>query len=113
MLWKGKPRAWHGSEREVAQSLTPLAGDSDSLAFAINRLRAVAGVSFGAGSETAVLWDSRRGSRKPLALPPLAGDSDSAARAINDAGQVAGFSGGDDRHTAVLWRTSGRPGHGR
>jgi uncharacterized membrane protein len=108
VLWSHEPRAWHSREREVAQTLPPLDGDADSLAFAINGLGAVAGVSFGAGSETAALWDLRHATRKPVALLPLPGDADGAARAINDAGQVAGFSAGDDGHTAVLWQTRGR-----
>jgi uncharacterized membrane protein len=110
VLWSHEPRAWHSREREVAQTLPPLDGDTDSLAFAINGVGDVAGVSFGTETETAVAWD-RKGSPKPL--PGLPGDSASSARAINDAGQVAGFSAGDDRHTAVLWHARGRPRHGR
>jgi uncharacterized membrane protein len=85
--------------------LSPLQGDHDSIARAVNSHGLAAGTSAGQGRPLAVIWD-RRGQPRPL--QPLPEDYSSEAAGINDRGEVVGTSHGAAT-SAVRWDRDGRP----
>ena len=89
----------------IITNLSPLTGNSDSQAKAINNASQVVGSSFAGGVETATLWSGGNAT----ALAAVTGYSGSQARAINDSGLVVGESmkltgiGLNTTGVATLW----------
>jgi probable HAF family extracellular repeat protein len=86
----------------VVQDLGLLAGDSSSVAWAINEIGDVVGWSMGPNGTRAFVFTNAGGM---VALPGLPNRPRSVARDINDAGVVVGSAnaGGTDLGHAVLW----------
>ena len=86
----------------VVEDLGALAGDTSSVAWAINANGDVVGSSMGQAGTRAFLYTNAGGM---VALPGLPGRPRTLARDINDAGVVVGSAnaGGTDLGHAVLW----------
>ena len=82
--------------------LSPLAGDTEAIALAINAHGQVVGYSFSPGGlDTAVVWNR---SGNSTALLPLPGEIHSEAADINLRGRVAGDSE-DGAEVAIIWNS--------
>jgi probable HAF family extracellular repeat protein len=86
----------------VVQDLGVLAGDSSSVAWAINEVGDVVGWSMGPNGTRAFVFTNAGGM---VALPGLPNRPRTVARDINDAGVIVGSAnaGGTDLGHAVLW----------
>jgi probable HAF family extracellular repeat protein len=86
----------------VVEDLGALAGDTSSVAWAINANGDVVGWSFGQAGTRAFLYTNAGGM---VALPGLPDRPRTVARDINDAGAIVGSAnaGGTDLGHAVLW----------
>jgi probable HAF family extracellular repeat protein len=86
----------------IVEDLGTLAGDTSSVAWAINANGDVVGWSMGPNGTRAFVYTTLR---RMVALPGLPDRPRSLARDINDAGDVVGSAnaGGTDLGHAVLW----------
>jgi probable HAF family extracellular repeat protein len=83
---------WNNDPQHTVSALNPLPGEQ-SVAFGVNALGTVVGMSwFGIYHSEPIVW-SADSSHTPTALPLLPGDMQGWARGINNQGQVIGYSG--------------------
>jgi probable HAF family extracellular repeat protein len=108
-------RAFRATRTGAVRELPPLAGDTASTAFAVNKGGQAVGFSSGRGGEQAVLWAA---AGSVTALPGASGAQASRALGINERGDAVGSLTTGSGPRAILWPSGGSaqdlgtlPGH--